>query len=297
MQVASETEYNTNISGALNIVNYAKGNMSAFTLNSDKKYTASAAIDSLNSDISNLTSILNISSFNAENLTVYKKTETVAGKNYSYVLLDLTGKTTDNTDICITFSFDTAVSQFWLRKDFEQLTNFSIIGGPSTTDVDYSEIYFTNNGFRINYPNRTNKTQRDVYYERDTQTSDYFVYRQDESGIWSKSTITQIEYENVYNLTYGLYLGNILNNSSCLKYAKASHSQNSKANYSENKAIAYENAQGTWWYYDVNFVFGGANFENASWKMKMTQGEASTAVYSMQLNTQNVTITFPQIAE
>lgn len=298
MQVSSKDEYESNITGALNIVNYVKSNKAIFTTNkkeSETEYVAQIP-DNLKEDIKNLANILHVSNSETflssiETMKVYKKTETVIGKLYTNTYLEFETGNNEN----LTFTFDNAVSQFWIKKELDGLKKFTIIGGPSETDVDYSELYFIENGFRVYFPNRTDATQRDVYYQYDEESDTYYVYRQDENGAWSKNSVNKINYDNVRDQTFALYFGNILSNSSSLKYSRELHSTSRRDDYTESKAISNENAQGTWWYYDINIDSNNTRVESATYKMKFTNGETSTEEYNMNLSIGNISLSYPEV--
>ena len=174
---------------------------------------------------------------------------------------------------------------------FSTLQNFTLIGGPSTTDLDYGEYYFTENGFRVNTPNRQVATQRDAYYVYDG-TTNYTAYRQTETGEWYTQEINKAEYERVRKGVLELF------------FAFANPTTVADFTTVENGIVLNQEYTMTLQgylhhFYNISFTLDAeSKITSGAWKYYMSQIDnenARTAIYNFNLTAGGTTLTLPEI--
>lgn len=175
---------------------------------------------------------------------------------------------------------------------FSTLQNFTLVGGPSTSDPDYGEYYFTENAFRVNTPNRQVATQRDAYYHYDG-TTNYTAYRQDETGAWYTERISRAQYISVRDDILELFFA----------FATPTTIEDFTATQT-GIALNYEYTMSLQGYlhhfYDIAFTLDAeSNITGGSWKYFMSElnnENARTYTYNFTLTVGNTQLTLPEIS-
>ena len=173
---------------------------------------------------------------------------------------------------------------------FATLQNFTLVGGPNQTDLDYGEYYFTENGFRVNTPNRLEATQRDAYYYYDGTTK-YTAYRQDATGNWYTQTISKEQYIDVRDGVLELFLA-FVNATTVDEFIQTQSGITLDYEYS----TIIEGWKHH--YYDVQFTVAEEKITNGTWKYYLSNSNNDlerTAVYYFTLTAGNATLTLPQV--
>ncbi len=185
---------------------------------------------------------------------------------------------------------------------------FYISGGPSKTDMDYAEYYFDgNNGFRMYTPNNTAIPDRtDIYYKNNGDGT-FTTYTKLTSGGWKVEQATQQNFDTVVSAVKDQYLS-FINYANSADYFYVSEHEDADAvcpyvyryeneicvrnigfytyNYSDLRMLTYPSGIRK---LDIERIY------SASWKMKITQGQASSAEYKMELHTTNADIVYPEV--
>lgn len=197
-----------------------------------------------------------------------------------------------------------------LQPAINKLLNgkFYISGGPSKTDMDYAEYYFDgNNGFRMYTPNNTAIADRtDIYYKNNGDGT-FTTYTKLTSGGWKVEQATQQNFDTVVSAVKEQYLPFINYANSADYFYVAEHEDADAAcpyiyRYENEQCVRNIGAY-TYYYSDLKMLaypsgirtLDIARVYSLSWKMKFTQGQASSAEYKMELHTANVEIVYPEV--
>lgn len=196
---------------------------------------------------------------------------------------------------CFAGCSNTAVAvteQEW-ETAFTGMTNYSIIGGISNTDADYGEYYFQENGFRVYTPNNNATNRQDAYLQYNTTTNEYVKYTKlTSSNEWEYSTITQDVWTQTINSVKELYIPFI---DKCDAFVVVSDTQ-----FKSNKEIqitkTISGQQYTYHYFDIVINLDNkGSVTSATWKQKIsTSSGAESKVYNMTLQTNRVSLAFPE---
>ena len=213
--------------------------------------------------------------------------------NKNYIKITIVSEKNGLDNIII--NLQSSVLQYTMDKSLESLNSFVIKGGPSTTDIDYLEAYFTKDGFRVYNPNNPDPTRRDGYFKHDTTEDKYYAYRQDANGVWSVQETSYLNFESARSATFDLYFGNILEQSSLLycdfNSARCYNSQTIV------KQMAMSGVPSEINYFNVNIVISNVFTlsAGATWDMQIKQGQAQSLVYHIALETTPLTLEYPQV--
>lgn len=288
MQPIDQTAYQYNVQGFKGIIDFVKNNRDAFTY-SDSKYTMDLDGETLTAELENIKTVLNKTYIHPVGLQVEAGVKKLSSQDRKYVTITILTEKGGPNNVVITLR--NPILQYEMEKKTEQLTNFSIIGGPSRDDIDYIETYFTADGFRIYSPNNPDPLRRDAYLRYDSAEDKYYAYRQDAQGAWYMEESSASIYMNTKNETYAMYLGNILEQGEKLV-----------CDYGINRCynrevITKTNAMGTWSYFDIEFPISNTFIisSGAKWKMQLKQGQAQSLVYNISLEVGSVTLEYPQV--
>ncbi len=292
MQPINQTVYQQNIQGIKGIIEYVKENPNAFKFG-NSKYTMALTGDVLQTELTNVANVFNVVKSSLTSLQVEKKVHKTQSFDKSYVVITLVSENGANDSLVITLR--TPVLQYDLEKEISRLTNFSIKGGPSYQDVDYVELYFVQDGFRIYAPNDLEPTERDMYLKYDSSADKYYQYKQTPQGVWTREDISYLEYETAKNNAFSLYLGNFLEQSEYLVCWF------DNARCCSDGVIKKEMAMGEWSYFNVSITVANSFSlsSGARWNMqlKVRETEAQSLVYNMELQSVgSVVLNYPEIA-
>lgn len=192
-----------------------------------------------------------------------------------------------------------------LEQAYENTKTFYIKGGPSKTDVDYAEYYFDgDNGFRIYSPNNPIANRTDGYYKRNDDGT-YTMYTKQDDGSWALNQTNGSNFASVVNATKSQYLG-FMDHMNDLSVVETRDSELAPYIYGYNDGVdgVLQQVVGgfTYNYYDIKitayFNYGQSipYIGKITWKMKITQGNASSAVYDMEmLYEDSSSIVYPEV--
>lgn len=261
----SEEDYNDVATKYVELVNYVRNNYDAFTL----KEGSSAYVCDMDK-MEEQTSL--VSKIGMTSMYVGRFQNTVQD-HHMKILFSLDG----NVGYRINF-IDSIV------KDIENLTNYTIKGGPSSSDPDYCEYYVTENGFRVYTPNISDVTKNDGYFGYDAEKEKYMEYRKNENGVWTKSEMVG-DYNAILNEIIDIYF----------PFADYYYAIKSTENgYEQCREITKKTSTYTYNYYDVKIDLDeNGNVKSAAWKMKLTLGQAESLEYKMTLVAGNAVINYP----
>ncbi len=191
-----------------------------------------------------------------------------------------------------------------LEEAYKNTKTFYVKGGPSKTDVDYAEFYFDgDNGFRIYSPNNPIANRTDGYYKRNDDGS-YTMYTKQDDGSWVLSPTTGNNFTTVTNATKSQYLG-FMEKMNELSVVETRDGETAPYIYGYNLGdgiLQKVDGSFTYHYYDIK-ITAYFNYEHhipfiqgITWKMKITQGNASSAVYDMEMLYQDSSsIIYPEV--
>lgn len=198
--VSEDEYYASHIDAYQQVLTFIKNNYDKFEfVHDDKKGNSNAMaygkyryVLSGNEQDLDKASEINLKEIQVENMSVYGENEL---RGYLHF---------DNK--CYTIYFTTSPFDYTVYNAFETLTNYTIVGGPSTTDADYAEIEIAQNGFHVHYPNRgTTPYDKEFYFEK--VGDEYAQYRPDSSYAWTRSPATESTYNTTLDGITLLYLG------------------------------------------------------------------------------------------
>ena len=208
MQPVDQNEFNYNVVGFKGVIDYVKNNPADFAYKNGKY---SATLDNNNDELrKNI--LLCFQVLGRENASFQSlEVEKFQLNNKNYIKITIVSEKNGLDNVII--NLQSSVLQYTMDKSLESLNSFVIKGGPSTTDIDYLEAYFTKDGFRVYNPNNPDPTRRDGYFKHDTTEDKYYAYRQDANGVWSVQETSYLNFESARSATFDLYFGNILEQS------------------------------------------------------------------------------------
>ena len=189
-----------------------------------------------------------------------------------------------------------------LAEAYANTTKFVIKGGPSETDPDYAEYYFDgDNGFRIYSPNNTIAERTDGYYKKNGDSYDFYVKMPD--GSWQVTPASAYNFNTVIESTKAQYLG-FMDKIESLSLIEEREGENSAYVYgyvASDGEFTVDIGGFTYHYYDIKILSyinetGHVPYVySITWKMKITQGEASSLEYNMTMSTVDAEITYPTV--
>jgi len=173
----------------------------------------------------------------------------------------------------------------WFKAWLSVPANYSIIGGVSESDPDYSEYYFAEDGLRMYTPNITQSGRQEGFVK--VENGVYTRYTKTDSGEWMAQKSNSEDYAMQKTMTNQTYLGFMD------KYESFVVTKNGFKSKGEITTTVTGSPY-TFHYFDVVINVDENNkITSATWKQKMTIGEQSTYDYNMTLSVGNVSITYP----
>lgn len=175
-----------------------------------------------------------------------------------------------------------------LWKALNNLENFKTTGGPSG---DYIEYTSTSNGMKIYTPTIEDQTRKEMYFKFDKDTSDYVLYRQNESGEWTVSLSTESTYNDVTNVIDSLYFA--FKKHMCSFYMTSEGYKSDVCNNKDIDDMKYGN-------YVVNYsdilltTDDLGNITGGTLKFKLKLGELQSEAYVITITTTDISITYPE---
>ena len=269
-------EYSSNVSAYIELIDYVNKNYSAFTFYD----TAKDHTDGYSHyfcDIDDMES----------------KTTKVKDLNITDIAIRKDFGLSDTDNIIIEFTvgeridynirFKSPVLLF--DKAFDTLTNYTLKGGPSTTDADYAEYYFNESGFRMYTPNNPEPTRRDGYYKYNPEIDNYTQYIRQADGSYVTAQVSKNALQTVIDGVHDTYMYFETQRNSFYKTADG---------MKNSKEITKTVGQRVHHFYDIDIKTDeNGKITSITWKYKITQGEQSTQEYNMELTAGNTTIEFP----
>lgn len=279
----TENDYNQNLQGYINVLNFIKNNRSKFTQDG-------------------LMYRYDLTGEEQELISIKNKIglQTI---HFGYVgLTDGSGRfqiqaSLNCGDAWLAVYFNTyvlnsrlGITLKYIYDNAFDFNNFTITGGPSVTDVDYCEIKFTESGIYAHYPNKgTNQSDKERYV-KDNDDNTYTVYVPNNSNGWNTSIINTYEFNEMRKQIIGIYIGEI--NSKASEFVFEGNKIVSKTGYT------FEMGKNTFSYYDIEILLNeNSEMLSMTWKMKIHDKSinADSLEYNLTLTVGNVTIEFPNV--
>ena len=290
-QTIDATEYESNLSDVLAIINYVQNNRSKFTAHNadlgdyiDVSYNLTAIDSEIAPNINNLKTQMRLTEYNIDNINVTQ----------TRICL----KQGDIDIIWIAYS-EVEFFSYNFEKMFEGLTNYTITGGPSETHVDYVEMKIADNGMYFSNPNANNDFATNYYkefYTRDNGDGTYSRLIPTEAGGWQEQNVSETAYNTNLQDTISLYLVDLSNKYSRFYWQDGKVVFLRYANYADNGWITVQRGRFVYTYSNFEITIND-NYEIASisWQMQLHDNlyNEDLDIYYLTLTPQNTPIQYP----
>ena len=290
-QAVDATEYESNISDIVSILNFIENNQSKFSTETDERgkmfYKLAIANSEIENNILNIKTQMRLTQYNIDNIEV----ENWGDNEYPNIVITL--KENNNDIIFVRFDNVKFFKDNYERM-FNGLTNYTITGGPSQTHIDYVEMKIADNGMFFSNPNAENNFETNYYkefYTKDNGDGTYSRYIPTENGGWEEQNYPENIYTSNLNDTINLYLGGV--NKDKFSYF----------NWLDGKAvmrleeITVQKGRFTYTYSNYEITINNKyEIVSMTWEMVLHDSlyDTDSEIYNMTLTAGNTTIEYPQ---
>lgn len=292
-----EATYGNNINDVLAVINYIHDNQSKFSYgqhsfdggaSSFVGYKLTIADSEIATNISNIETQMRLTDYATEWILVQKYIDSV------YISF------MKGTDQIFRIYFgDISVFDYTYENMFNSMTNYTLVGGPSETDVDYCNIEFTADGFHVYFPNRGTMHSDKEFYAKDNGDGTFTKYTPDNAGGWTTSPLTENTYNETLNGTIKMYFGNIQDVSKAYYFRWKDGKIVNAVDFNGNEHT-FTMSIGKYTYTYSNYEISvdvNNQITQMTWNMQIHDSSinADSLVYNLTLTTGNTTIEYPQV--
>ena len=286
-QTITETAYNENLSNYYSLLDYIKNNQAKFTFYEDNgsgRYKLNISGSEIETLAKSIRTQTGLTAFNMDYIVV---------GIYAYDGFAISFWNNDGQHVLV-LKFPNSTFSYYLYDMVQSMGSYTIKGGPSATDVNYVEIKVTEEGFYRVSPNQDqNVAGRAIcgkYISSGDNAGKYQVWSSNGTA-WTTDVVTADYYiDTFYKPLVSCFTGNIFTTGEYMINYLGDLYRTMPCSQSVNRYV-----------YNYSNVMIDINQNNqivkATWNLQIHDNAQNldSAVYSMTLIVEDVTIEYPQV--